>query len=129
MEAHNGFTPPFSEEPDWLRAGGWQRTDEDHPPDAGDPAYRVVYKTLRLVLPTVELTWANLRVWFGHGSVHRGGMSLPGALPTRGTHRWILPETGRLVPAEPDQLRYQPDINMQYQFAAWEDEMSMSRSS
>lgn len=126
MEAASspGATTPFDQEPDWLRAGGWQRTDDAHPPGEGDPAYRVVYKTLRVVLPNAELSWPNLRVRFGHGSVHRGGMSLPGAIPARTPHRWVLPEYGRLVPADEGFVRYQGDINKQYQFAAWEDEVA-----
>lgn len=117
---------PLNEEPDWLIGGGWQRTDEDHPPGGGEPAYRAVYKTLRVVLPTVELRWPNLLVRFGHGTVDRGGMTLPGAIPARRPHHWVLPESGRLVPDEdnPDMLRYDPDINMGFNFAAEQEEIA-----
>jgi Apea-like HEPN len=115
--------PPYSEEPDWLRASGWQRADEDHPPDEGHPAYRLVYKTLRVVLPSVELSWPNLRVRFGHGTVERGRMTVPGAMQARTPHHWVLPEAGRLVPADTGELRYEPDINMKFNFAAEQDEL------
>jgi hypothetical protein len=30
--------PPYNEEPDWLRATGWQRSDAEHSPGDGTPA-------------------------------------------------------------------------------------------
>ena len=118
------MTPPHNEEPDWLVAGGWQRADGAHPLDGGVPAYRVVFKTLRLILSgRVELLWPNLLVRFDHGTVEIGGMDLPGAVPARVPNRWVLPERGELVEVSPGIRRYEPTINMMFQFAARQDEL------
>lgn len=106
-------------QPHFLALSGWQGTDEEHPPGEAHPAYRAVYKTLRLGLPAAEFGWPNLRVRFGHGDVHRGGVTLPGATPARQRDRWILPEAGPLVP-DGEMVQYEPRVNMHYQFAGWE---------
>jgi hypothetical protein len=112
-----------SDEPHWLRAEGWQRTDEAHAPGEGAPAYRAVFKTLRTILPPGEMRFTNLLMRRGHGAVDRGGMVVPGSLPSRRPRHWLLPESGRRIPAGEDQLRYEPDINMTYEFQAWQDEI------
>jgi Apea-like HEPN len=112
---------PLNEEPDWIVASGWQLADAQHPAGGGTPAYRAVFKTLRVAVPTVSLEWPNLRVRFGHGFVERGGMNLPGAIPARAPNRWLLPESGRLIPVEAGQFRYEPVINMSFHFAAWQN--------
>ena len=113
-----------NEEPDWLVAGGWQRTDDAHPVDGGVPAYRAVFKTLRIILSgRVELLWPNLLVRFDHGTVEIGGMDLPGAVPARVPNRWVLPERGELVETSSGTRRYEPTINMAFQFAARQDEL------
>ncbi len=109
-------------EPEWLRTSGWQRVDDEHPPGRGRPAYRVVYKTLRYIIPFAEFAWPNLRINTGRGSVDRGGMLLPGALPTRQRHRWLLPESGTLV-EEGGSVRYEPRNNMQFNFQAWQESL------
>ena len=116
------MTGPYSEEPDWLVAGGWQRADAAHPVDGGVPAYRAVFKTLRVIFSgRVELSWPNLLVRFDHGTVDVGGMDLPGALPARLPNRWVLPEVGELVEVSPGVRRYDPTINMAFHFAARQD--------
>lgn len=105
-------------------AGGWQRADDAHPVDGGVPGYRAVFKTLRIILPgRVELRWPNLLVRFDHGTVEIGGMDLPGAVPARVPSRWVLPERGELVELPSGIRRYEPTINMVFQFAARQDEL------
>jgi hypothetical protein len=117
-------TGPRSEEPDWLVAGGWQRADDAHPVDGGVPAYRAVFKTLRVIFSgRVELSWPNLLVRFDHGTVEVGGMDLPGALPARAPGRWVLPEVGALVEVSPGIRQYDPTINLAFHFAARQDEL------
>ena len=118
------MSDPHNEEPDWLVAGGWQRADAAHPVDGGVPAYRAVFKTLRMIFSgRVDWIWPNLLVRFDHGSVEIGGMDLPGAVPARAPNRWVLPECGELVEITPGVRRYDPTINMVFQFAARQDEL------
>jgi hypothetical protein len=116
--------PPFNDEPDWLSGGGWQRSDDAHPAGEGLPAYRAVFKTLRVIVPEpAELRWPNLLIRFAHGSVERGGMHVPGTLPARLRNRWVLPESGPLVQTGVGTSEYQPVVNMAFTFAAWQDEI------
>ena len=118
----SGAAPPFNEEPDWLVGGGWQRNNDAHPPGEGLPAYRAVFKTMRVILPeAAELKWPNMLIRFGHGSVGRGGMNVPGTLQARLRNRWVLPEAGPLVQTGPGTSEYQPVVNMAFTFAAWQD--------
>lgn len=109
--------------PEWLRTSGWQRVDKSHPPGAGRPAYRVVYKTLRYIIPLSSFEWPNLRINTGLGTVDRGGMLLPGTLAARQRGHWLLPESGTLV-EEGGHVRYEPRINMHYEFKAWEESLA-----
>jgi hypothetical protein len=120
-----GDADPLNEEPDWLVGGGWQRNDDAHPAGGGEPAYRAVFKTLRVIFPRkAELKWPNLFIRFEHGSVERGGMNVPGTLQARLPNRWVLPESGRLVETEPGRLEYQPAVNLAFTFAATQDEVA-----
>lgn len=107
-------------EPEWLRTSGWQPADDEHPAGSGRPAYRLVFKTLRYVIPFASFQWPNLRINTGQGSVDRGGMVLPGALPTRQRGRWLLPESGSLT-EDDGFVRYGPHINMKFEFRAWQE--------
>lgn len=101
---------------------GWQGGDEEHPLERGVPAYRIVFKTLRAVIAEATITWPNVRITTGHGSVSRGGVNLPGALPARQAGKWVLPEYGRLV-QDGDFFRYRPTGVENFDFEAWEDEV------
>jgi hypothetical protein len=100
--------------------GGWQQVDDEHPAGGGQPAYRVVFKTLRFVVANMEIRFPNLLVRFGHGSVERGGVRLGAAVRGRRRGDWYLPETGQLVAAG-EGFRYQPDPPLNYEFKGWED--------
>jgi hypothetical protein len=101
----------------------WQNVDDSHRPGQGAIAYRVVYKTLRTVVAEAVVRFPNLLMRFGHGSVNRGGVRLPGAVPGRRRGEWYLTETGRLVERDDGTCAYDPDVNMQFQFAGWEDDI------
>jgi hypothetical protein len=111
------------DEPDWLLAGGWQNIDEQHPAGDGRPAYRIVFKTLRVVVKPAAIEFPNLRLMTGQGTVSRGGMRLGPAVQARRPDHWMLQEFGRLVP-EGDVWRYQPDPPLNYEFRAFEEEVA-----
>lgn len=98
----------------------WQGVDENHQPGDGQRAYRVVFKTLRIVLGEMHVRFPNLILRFGHGRVERGGVRLGDAIRGRRRGDWYLPESGRLVPAG-EHLRYQPDPPLDFEFHGWED--------
>lgn len=98
----------------------WQRVDDAHPPEGGRPAYRVVFKTLRVVLGEGTIRFPNLLLRFGHGSVERGGVHLSPAVRGRRRGDWYLPESGRLV-EDDGAFRYQPDPPLNFEFHGWED--------
>lgn len=109
-------------EPDWIVFSGWQGGDEDHPLGSGVSAYRIVFKTLRAVIAEATVSWPNVRITTGHGSVSRGGVNLPGALRARQAGKWVLPEYGRLI-RDGDVFRYAPSGLEDFVFKAWEDEV------
>jgi hypothetical protein len=79
------------------RASCWQGVADDHPLGSGKPAYRVVYKTLRIIpFPNVEMKWPNLVVTIANGDVKRGSMNIPRTIPGRSPPRYVLPEYGRV---------------------------------
>jgi Apea-like HEPN len=106
--------------PDFFAAGGWQGTDDEHPPDKGTPAYRAVYKTLKTFLPEVNMTWPNLIMRAGAGSIARGGFKRPDALPLRREGQWLLPQPGTTV-IEGTTMTFRPSETKNYEFAAWEE--------
>jgi len=108
--------------PDPTEAGAWQRTDEGHKPGDGRSAYRVVYKTLRLVpYPPVEMTWSNMRVSLFCGDVERGGMRFEETIPGRRRDQQIIPEHGRVLHAPPANPTYLHCPNLHFFVAGWED--------
>ncbi|MGD0455774.1 MAG: hypothetical protein ABSB69_19490 [Solirubrobacteraceae bacterium] len=106
--------------PDFFVAGGWQGTDDEHPPETGIPAYRAVYKTLKTFLPEVNMTWPNLIMRAGQGSVARGGFKRPDALPLRREGHWLLPQPGTTV-IEGTTMAFHPSEVRDFEFAAWEE--------
>jgi hypothetical protein len=97
----------------------WQRVDEAHAPEAGQPAYRIVFKTLRYVVADFVIHFPNLVIRFGHGNVERGGVHLGPAISGRQRAEWYLPEKGRLVGER--EKRYEPDPPLNYEFHGWEE--------
>jgi hypothetical protein len=109
--------------PDLFTISGWQNSDAEHPPGGGVPAYRVVYKTLKTFVPETAFNWPNLLVRMGHGDVHRGGVVLAGAMPTRREGRWLLPQAGTVTIAS-DTMTFHPRNTKNYAFQAWEENVA-----
>lgn len=101
--------------PQELVGSMWQGPDDGHRLGAGQTAYRVVYKALKIVAyPAAELTWPNLRVVIRNGDVHRGRATVPRTVPGRSPRHVVLPEYGRLV-EHPGGAGYLgcPDMNVE----------------
>lgn len=111
-----------SDLPDFFSASGWQDTDDEHPPGEGVPAYRVVYKTLKTYLPEVNMTWSNLVMRTGYGSVKRGGMRLGEALPMRRESHWLLPQPGATV-VDGTTMTFKPSGVRNFEFQTWQEEV------
>jgi hypothetical protein len=95
----------------------WQGPDDAHPLGAGQTAYRVVYKTLKMVpYPAIQLTLPNLRVVFRNGDVDRGRATVSRTIPGRSPRHIVLPEYGRLV-EQPGGASYlgSPDMSVEIQ--------------
>jgi hypothetical protein len=107
--------------PHEMAASGWQRCDEEHPAGEGLPAYRVVYKTLRLLpWPDLTLEWPNLRVVFANGDVERGGFRTPTAVPGRNPRQRVILEHGRVLDYPSGRAFLQcPDLT--FALAGWEE--------
>lgn len=108
--------------PDFLAASGWQDADDDHPPGDGTPAYRVVYKSLKTFLPEAEMSWPNLVMRTGYGSVRRGGIKLDDVLPLRREGHWLLPQPGTTV-IEGQKMTFEPTEIKNFEFRAWQEEV------
>ena len=109
------------ETPHEVVGSGWQGPDDAHLPGSGQPAYRVVYKTLKMApYPAISLEWPNLRVTIQNGDVGRGGMTAPTAVPGRSPRHHIIPEYGRLV-GRPEGVLYLSCPDMNIQMGGWEE--------
>jgi hypothetical protein len=106
--------------PDFLTMAGWQGSDSDHPVGAGTPAYRVVYKTLKVYLPASKLEWPNLLVRTGQGRVDRGGVKLCQAVRLRRKHQWLIPQFGDFDIAD-GTLEFNPNDAVNFEFHAWQE--------
>lgn len=104
-----GFYRPGKEDlPDWYVASGYLWADHDHRAGEGRPAYRVVFKTLRVVaIGEARLEWENLSVRIWHGAVSRGRLQTGDALPWRRARHRVVPEWGDVV-GEGNALSWQP---------------------
>ncbi len=110
------------ETPHLQQVTGWQQTDEEHPPDSGKPAYRVVYKTLRMIpFPAVEMKWPNLRINFRCGDVERGGIRFNDTIPGRRADQEVVPEHGRLIGDGSQPPTYMPCRNLNFHVSGWEE--------
>lgn len=86
---------PQVETPSSLMFEAWQMSDDQHPPGAGRPAYRLVHKTLRtIVVPQVKLAMPNLLVRFANGEVTIGRPIFHGTLGSRKAGHFVVPEWG-----------------------------------
>ncbi|MEJ7742425.1 MAG: hypothetical protein WKF73_07700 [Nocardioidaceae bacterium] len=108
--------------PQEFRGSGWQGPDEDHPPGSGQPAYRVVYKTMRLVpYPAIVLNWPNLRVSIVNGDFDRGGMYAPTAIPARTRRHYVIPEYGRVIESPSGGTTYLSGPDMTAAMSGWQE--------
>ncbi|WP_162834068.1 HEPN domain-containing protein [Amycolatopsis circi] len=108
--------------PQLQQVTAWQRSDDDHQPGAGRSAYRVVYKTLKIVpYPSVEMKWPNLKVNFYCGSVERGGIRFDGTISGRRKDQEIIPEHGRILDYGGTRPMYIRCPNLNFHVEAWED--------
>jgi hypothetical protein len=112
----------MDEEPDWIGFQAWQRVDASHQPGGGRPAYRAVFKTLRVAMSSVEFRWPNMVLRFGGGRVERGGVHTPDALRTRRHDYLILPEWGQIAFDEQGIGTYVPIAHANPAYAGWEEE-------
>lgn len=120
-EAFFGSWRTATDMPHEMSASAWQRCDEQHPSGEGVPAYRVVYKTLRLLpWPGLTLQWPNLRVLFANGDVERGGFTTPTAVPGRNPRERVIPEHGRVL-AYPDGWGFLQCPDLTFDVAGWEE--------
>lgn len=111
-----------AETPHQQQVTAWQGTDETHPPDAGRPAYRVAYRTLKMVPhPGVEMTWPNLRVTFANGDIERGGIDFSDVIPGRRPDQHVIPEHGRVLKYDSGTYQYLPCPDLRFQAAGWEE--------
>jgi hypothetical protein len=117
------FGPMANELPDFLVMGGWQGADPDHPVGTGMPAYRVVYKTLKVYLPASKLEWPNLLIRTGHGRVDRGGVKLGQAVQLRRKHQWLIPEFGEFAIRD-ETLKFTPHSTSNFAFRAWQEDVA-----
>lgn len=107
-----------AEIPQELRSSCWQFADDDHPVGSGNPAYRIVYKTLRWIpYPDIEMNWPNLRVVFRNGDVTRGNLGVARTIPGRSPRHHVLPEYGKLL-HDKHRALYLPCPDMQIEISS-----------
>lgn len=109
--------------PQEFRAEAWQNSDEQHKAGQGTPAYRIVYKSLRMIpYPAIELKWPNVRLRILNGDVDYGGMRAVSGMAGRNERHSVIPEFGRVFnfPGEPT---YIPCPVVQYDYKAWSETM------
>jgi hypothetical protein len=117
------FWEPHADFPHDYTMKAWQCTDDDHPPGGGVPGYRIAYKTIKLFsYPNTVCMFRNARLVIGHGSLNRGGVHLPDAVPGRHWNHYLIPEYGRLV-RERRGIRYAGSPNLTFDFQAYEEEV------
>lgn len=113
--------PRLDQEPSYYQTSGWQGCDDNHPAGEGTPAYRVVYKTLKVAFSKgQEVRGPNFVVRFAHGDVARGGMNLGEAIPGRTFNQSILASEA-LFRTSADGVFVDFRHCGDYEFKAWED--------
>ncbi len=112
---------------EFLRAYGWQRSDQQHPPGNGNLGYRAVYKTLKLIpFPSVHLSWPNLRVRMVVEGVEFGGFSVKGdAIPSIFPNKLLLPEYIE-ISQDGNSITYHGETNLMWEFTAYSKEFPPS---
>ncbi|MCW2960813.1 MAG: hypothetical protein JWM90_1200 [Thermoleophilia bacterium] len=116
----NEGTSRLDQQPSYYQSSGWQGSDELHPPGDGAPAYRVVFKTLKVAFEAQEVRGPNFVIRFAHGNVQRGGMTLGGAMPGRSFNQAILASEALFrTSADGVFVDFRPVGD--YEFNGWED--------
>jgi hypothetical protein len=117
------MSPRYDERPEFLRMDAWQEVDDEHPAGAGTPAYRVVFKTLRVVVASASLEWPNLVIRFAHGTVKRGGAEIRNATPARIPREWVMLEQHGLV-RRGAEMEFRSLPNVYFEMGGWADEVA-----
>ncbi len=112
---------------EFLQASGWQKSDSNHPSGNGNLGYRAVYKTLKIIpIPSINLSWANLKVRLVVESVNHGGFNVNGnAIPSIFPNKLLLPEYIEIRKAD-NSITYRGETNMKWEFSAYEEEFPLS---
>jgi hypothetical protein len=119
-----GFFPNDPDNLHFYRTGGWQQSDDEHPPDHGSPGYRVAYKTLKMLTSTdIELKWPNLRISVKTGHLNYGGMRTPDGVPARRPDEQVVPEYGMRITDSTGAARWLGCPNPYLTFAGWDDDI------
>ena len=112
---------------EFFQASGWQKSDPGHPSGNGILGYRAVYKTLKIVpFPSINLSWANLKVRLVVESVSHGGFNVKGSvIPSIFPNKLLLPEYIEIQKKDKS-ITYHGTTNMKWEFAAYEEEFPSS---
>jgi hypothetical protein len=112
---------------DFLQAGGWQRSDQEHPAGSGHLGYRAVYKTLKLIpFPAINLSWPNLKVRMVVEKVEYGGFNVKGnAIPSIFPNKLLLPEYIE-IREDGNSISYHGATNLNWEFVAYSEEFPIS---
>ncbi|WP_153001408.1 HEPN domain-containing protein [Microbacterium testaceum] len=109
---------PNSELPSHVTFNAWQEVDDDHPAGAGQPGYRIVYKTIRTVpIPPLTVNGGSFRLTIGNGQVSWGQARFPNAMQHRREGEWLVPQWGTLH-IEGNTARYEPEVDRTVAMAA-----------
>lgn len=99
------------DDPQPISFSGWQMVDDEHPIGGGQSAYRIVLKTVRMIVfPDTEFADGSVLVRFKNGVVTWGEPRYKNALPARRLGVFLLPEWGE-VKAEENYPEYKPNLD------------------
>lgn len=109
---------------DFLKAGGYQRADEQHSAGGGVAGYRALYKTLKLVpIPGLAISWPNLKINIFMGKPEIGGVLVRGVIPTLRPRVLLLPEFINVNLNSDKMTSVQGISNMKFEFDAYQKQV------
>jgi hypothetical protein len=122
VDIPEGFFTSLGDQLEHYVMGGWQNTDDEHPPDHGHPGYRVAYKSLKVVPSRdIQLRWPNLSITFAAGTLNRGGVRTPEGVEGRRPNHQVVPEYGMRLIDPNGTARYLGCPDRRLTFAGWEE--------